>query len=170
MTKPTLTRDLMTVGVPTCKTSTPVRDVARFLLGHDVEEMVVLDEEGQGVGVIGYEQIIARLDREDLADLPAEKILSEGVPELPADIPLVAAAQMLRDRRVRVGYMLHNSAGITYPAAFLSYRHLLRYVAAADDAELGDLGVAARRKSPLDQFIEKRDAARRKAGVADPPG
>ena len=32
-----LVRDLMTVGVPTCKTTTPIIEVARFLIEHNVE-------------------------------------------------------------------------------------------------------------------------------------
>ena len=160
-----LARDLMTVGVPTCKTATPVLDIARFILQNNVEEMVVLDEEGQGVGVVGLEQLIALYGQPDLDTLTAEQAMSEGVPDIPADVPLPLAAQMLRDRRIRVAYMLHSSAGITYPAAYLSYHHLLRHLAARDESELKDLGLAAERKSPLEQFIERRDAARRKAGL-----
>jgi CBS domain-containing protein len=143
--------------------------VARFLLANNVEEMVVLDEDGHGVGVIGYEQLVAHSDRDGAAELPAEQMMTEGVPELPADVPLAVAAHMLRDRRIRVGYMLHNAAGITYPAAFLSYRHIVRVLAARNEDDLRDLGLAAARKSPIQQFTEKRDAARRKAGLADPP-
>lgn len=53
----------------------------------------------------------------------------------------------------------------TCPAAFLSYRHILRHMAAKDEEELKDLGLAAERKSPIEQFIERRDEARRKAGI-----
>lgn len=165
--KPMLARDLMKVGVPTCKTSTPLRDVAGFLIEHNVEEMVVLDEEGHGVGVVGYQEIVAQAGSEEAGDLAAEDIMSESLTELPADLPIAAAAQLLKDKGVRVGYMLHNAAGITYPAAYLSYRHFLRLLAARDESELKDLGLAAERKSPVEQFIEKRDAARRKADAAD---
>jgi CBS domain-containing protein len=163
--KPMLARDLMTVGVPTCKTSTPVQEIARFLLEKNAEEMVVLDEEGHGVGVVGFEQLVAVYGQPDTGSLAAEQVMSEGVPDIPADVPLPLAAQMLRDRHIRVGYMLHNSAGITYPAAYLSYRHILRHMAARDESELRDLGLAAERKSPLEEFIERRDAARRRAGL-----
>ncbi|MDI6770695.1 MAG: CBS domain-containing protein [Anaerolineales bacterium] len=53
----TLIRDLMTVGVPTCKTNTPIVDIARFMIENNVEEMVVLGSEGESVGVIGYEEL-----------------------------------------------------------------------------------------------------------------
>lgn len=161
-----LVRDLMTVGVPTCKISTKVVDLTRFILENNVEELVVLGEEGEGVGVVGYEELVGVYGRENVNELTAEAVMREGVPELPADIPIVAAAQMMRDQRIRVAYMNHNSAGIIYPAALISYRHILRALAARDENELKDLGIAAERKSPLAQFVERRDEARRKAGLA----
>jgi CBS domain-containing protein len=155
----------MTVGVPTCKTSTPIVDTARFLVEHNVEEMVVLGTEGEGVGVIGYEELVNAYQRENVRALTAEDVMREGVPELPSDIPLTAAAQMMKDKGIRVAYMTHNSAGIIYPAAMISYRHIVRHLAAKDESELKDLGLAAERKSPVEVFIARRDETRRKAGI-----
>jgi len=162
---PELVRDLMTVGVPTCKITTSVVDIARFIIENNVEEMVVLGDEGEGVGVCGYKELVNAYSRDDVRELTAEDIMSEGVPELPSDIPLTLAAQLLRDKDIRVAYMNHNSAGIIYPAASISYKHLIRHLAAKDDSELKDLGINAERKSPLEQFIERRDEARRQAGL-----
>jgi CBS domain-containing protein len=155
----------MTVGVPTCKNDSPIAEIARFLIEHNVEEMVVLGSEGEGVGVVGYEELVNSYGREDVKSLTAEYVMREGVSELPADIPLTAAAQMMKDKRIRVAYMNHNSAGIIYPAAMISYRHIVRHLAAKDESELRDLGLTAERKSPVEQFIERRDEARRKAGI-----
>ena len=155
----------MTVGVPTCKITTPVVDIARFLIDNNVEEMVVLGDEGEGVGVCGYKELVDAYEREDVRELTAEEVMSEGVPELPSDIPLKVAAQLMKDKNVRVAYMNHNSAGIIYPAASISYKHLVRHLAAKDESELKDLGINAERKSPLEQFIERRDEARKKAGL-----
>jgi CBS domain-containing protein len=116
---PTLVRELMTVGVATCKTSTPIQEVASFLIEHNLEEMVVLNADGEGVGVCGYNELVGVYGREDLANLTAENVMREGVTELPADIPIAAAAQMMKDMGVRAAYMNHNAAGITYPAAFI---------------------------------------------------
>jgi CBS domain-containing protein len=163
--KPLLIRDLMTVGVPTCKWETPIADIARFLLEHHVEAMCVLDAEGHGIGVVGEQELIAAYGKEDVHSLKAEDIMSEGVPELGADIPLTIAAQMMKDKGIRIAYMLHNAAGIIYPAAYISYHHILRHIAAKDESDLKDLGLAAERKSPIEVFIERRDEARRKAGL-----
>lgn len=155
----------MTVGVPTCKITTPVMDVARFLIENNAEEMVVLGEEGEGAGICGYQELVNAYDRDDVRDLTVEEVMSEGVPELPSDIPLKLAAQLMRDKGIRVAYMNHNSAGIIYPAASISYRHLVRHLAAKDESELKDLGINAERKSPLEVFMERRDEARRQAGL-----
>jgi CBS domain-containing protein len=160
-----LVRDLMTVGVPTCKWNVPIRDIARFVLDHHVEALCVLDAEGHGIGIVGEEELVAAYGRDNPDELTAEDIMSEGVPELGADIPLTVASQMMNDHGIRIAYMMHNSAGIIYPAAFISYRHILRHMAAKDESELKDLGLAAERKSPIEQFIERRDEARRKAGL-----
>jgi CBS domain-containing protein len=162
---PELVRDLMTVGVPTCKVTTSVVDIARFLIENNIEEMVVLGEEGEGVGVCGYRELVIAYERDDVRELTAEDAMTEGVPELPSDIPLKLAVQLMRDKNIRVAYMNHNSAGIIYPAAFISYRHLVRHLAAKDEEELKDLGIYAERKSPLEQFIERRDEARKQAGL-----
>ncbi|HEY3310099.1 MAG TPA: CBS domain-containing protein [Anaerolineales bacterium] len=161
-----LVRDLMSVGVPTCKTSTSIVDIARFILEHNVEEMVVLGEEGEGVGIVGYEELVNAYDHDKVDTLTAEEVMHEGVPELPADIPLALAAKMMKDKGIRVAYMTHNSAGIIYPAASISYKHILRHMAARDETELKDLGLAAERKSPIETFIARRDEARRKAGLS----
>lgn len=165
MTAPLLVRDLMTVGVPTCKWDTPIVDIARFLLEKNVEAMCVLDGEGHGIGVVGADELVWAYAREGYDSLTAEDIMSEGVPELNPDLPLTVAAQMMKDMGIRIAYMMHNSAGTIYPAAFISYRHILRHIAAKDEGELKDLGLAAARKSPIEQFIERRDEARRKAGL-----
>lgn len=161
----TLVRDLMTVGVPTCKTGTPIVDIARFLVEHNVEEMVILGSEGEGVGIVGYEELVRAYGRENVESLTAEQVMREGVPELPPDISLALAAQMMKDKQIRVAYISHNSAGIIYPAAMISYRHIVRHLAARDESELKDLGLAAERKSPIEIFIKRRDEARKKAGL-----
>jgi len=165
MTLPLLVRDLMTIGVPTCKAGMAIVDIARFLIENNVEELVVLGSEGEGIGIVGYEELVSSYHRENIRELTAEDVMREGIPELPSDLPLVLAAQMMKDKKVRVAYMNHNSAGIIYPAAAISYRHIIRHLAARDESELKDLGLAAERKSPLEVFIEKRENAKRDAGI-----
>jgi predicted transcriptional regulator len=158
-----LVRDLMTVGVPTCPPDTTVGDLTRMLLEKDWEAVVVLDgEEGHALGVVSQLELVRAYARPDAANLRVDAIMREGVPEAPPEIPLAVAAQLMLDQGVRAIYMMHHSAGINYPAAVLTFRHVLRHLAARDDAELRDLGIAAARKTPIEVFIERREAARKR--------
>ena len=161
-----LVRDLMSVGVPTCKTSTNIVEIAAYILQHNIEEMVVLGTEGEGIGVVGFEELINVYEKENLRSLNAESVMREGVPEIPADISLTLAAKIMQDKKIRVAYLTHNSAGIIYPAAYISYKHIIRHIAAKSDADLVDLGLTAERKSPIETFLARRDEARKKAGLA----
>lgn len=154
-------RDLMTVGVETCSPATPVIEVARLMLENGWEDVVVL-EEGNAVGVISQVELVKAFTRPEFADLCAEDILREDVPQVPPDIPLEAAAQFMLDKGVRTLFLMHHAGGIEYPAALISFRHLLRFMVAQDPSELSDLGLKAERESPLETFIRRRNAARRR--------
>jgi CBS-domain-containing membrane protein len=158
-----LVRDLMTVGVPTCPADTPITDLARFLLDGNLEALIVLDQEGHAAGTIGQDELVKAYAHDDWHHLTAEQIMREDIPQIPPDIPSTAAAQIMRDQGVRVLFLMHHAEGINWPAAMISYRHLLRHLAARDHAELKDLGIRAEREAPLETFIRQREAARQKA-------
>lgn len=158
-----LVRDLMTVGVPTCKWDTPVADIASFLLEQNTEGMCVLDQDGNGLGVVSMEELVTAYSREGARHLTAEEIMREGMPIINPEVPLIVGVQIMRDQSTRIAYIIHNSAGTIYPAAYITYRHIIRHLEAEDDQELKDLGISAERKSPLEVFIERRDAALRRA-------
>lgn len=164
-----LVRDLMKVGVPTCPQNTPAVAIAERLLNGDLEALVVLDAEGHAVGVVSRDDLIRAYGRGDCHELTAEQVMTETVPQAPPDIPLTAAAQIMQDMGVRVLYMMHHAEGISYPAASLSYTHLLRHlVARSQDEEIKDLGIKAERESPLATFIKRRDEARRNTSSSEP--
>ena len=152
----------MTVGVPTCKRSTSVVDIARFLIEKHVEGLCVLDDERNGVGVVGMDELVKAYGRPDVCELVAEDIMREGMPTLPADIPLKLAAELMQDQNTRIAYLIHNSAGTIYPAAYITFWHLVRYLAAENGDELKDLGLDAQRELPLEAYIKRRDAAKQR--------
>jgi hypothetical protein len=69
----------------------------------------------------------------------------------------------MQDLGVRILFLNHHAGGIQYPAAYISYKHLLRHLGARDEQELRDLGIKAERESPIDTFIRRRDEALRRA-------
>lgn len=157
-----LVRDLMTVGVETCAPDTPIADLARLLLENGGEEIVVL-EGGHALGTVGVAQLLQAYAKGGYQDLKAGDVLQEGILQIPPDIPLTAAAQIMLDQRRNTLFLMHHAGGIEYPAAVLSYRHLLRHMIARDEQDLKDLGIYAERKPPLESFIQRRNAARRQS-------
>ncbi len=157
-----LVRDLMSVGVPTCAMQASLQQVAGILVNSDIDCVVVIDPEGHAVGVVSQDDLVKAYSQEGWDQLTAEEVMQENVPQVPPDLLLTAAAQLMRDQHARSLFVMHHAGGIIYSAAVLTYRHILRHMAAKDDAELKDLGNQAARKGPLETFIERRDAARQK--------
>ncbi len=152
-----LVRDLMTVGVVTCGSKIPVTTIAEAILEKDIEAVVVLDDMGHALGIVGKAELIKAYGRGDYHDLVADDIFSDGVPQFPPDIPLSAAAQLMLDQNVRVFFLMHRAGGIEYPAAAISFKHFLRHMAMEEPEDLKDMGISADRKSPLETFLERRD-------------
>jgi len=163
MTNPKLVRDLMSVGVPTCSPGDSVVELARLLLEKDWEGFVVLDEHGHAAGVVTQDDLVRAYGRGDFEALKVEDVMRPEVPQAPPDIPLTAAAQLMRDQGVRVLFMMHHAGGIQYPAAYITYKHLLRHIGARNEEELRDLGIKAERESPIETFLRRRGEARRRA-------
>jgi CBS domain-containing protein len=176
MKKAFYVRDLMTVGVPTVTPETDVTDIARFLIEHNLEEVVVL-EEGHNVGIVGYSEILKSFEKasalqeaslaseneqSESSTLTAEDVMRHDVVTVPPDLPLAAVIQIMQDKHLRAVYLTHHAGGVEYPAAWLTYRHLLRFMAARSDEEYKDLGIHAHRQSPLETFIQRRDEARKR--------
>ncbi len=159
---PELVRELMTVGVFTCTADTPIVDLVPYFLEKDLEEAMVM-EDGNAIGVIGQEELVSAIENPDWKSLKVEDIMREDFLQIPADITLKLALKFMQDKKVRAAYLMHNAAGNIYPAGILTYRHILHLLAAKTPEDLSKMGFNAARQSPLDAFIQRRDAARLKS-------
>lgn len=154
----------MQVGVPSCAPDTLASEIARRLIVENLEGVVVLNESGHAVGAVTRQELLRAYEAEPPDTLRAEDVMRADLPQVPPDIPLTAAAQIMSDLRVRILYIMHHAGGRAYPAAMLTDAHLLRMLAALEDEELQDLGIRAQREAPLETFFRRRDEARRQAG------
>lgn len=159
-----MVRDLMTIGVETCSPETPLADIARGLLEKGIEALVVVEPgDRHALGMVSQDELVkawASPAHPDVRSLKAADVMRDQIPQIPADIPITAAAQIMIDLRVRTLYVMHQSDGVDYPAGLITFRHILRHLAAHNPEDLRDLGVQAKRKTPVESFIERRDAAR----------
>jgi len=155
---PKLVRDLMTVGVLTCGTETPIKTITKAMIEKDLEAVVVLDQEGHALGFISQDELVQAYALGKYENLVAHEIMKDGIPQIPPDIPIAAAAQLMQDQGLRVFFLMHHAGGIEYPAAIITYKHFLRHLMIEEVSELEDLGIRANRKAPLDAFFERREA------------
>jgi CBS domain-containing protein len=158
-------RDLMHIGVSTCRIDTSVAEAARTLLRENLEAMVVLDGNGHAVGLLGRREAVAAYARSETRPhgdetATAGDVMRPDIPEVPADIPAIVAAQIMLDREVREVYLMHHAGGISWPAAVLRFEDVLRYLAAESEADLASMGAGAPRKSPIDIFMERYSKTR----------
>lgn len=143
-----LVRDVMQIGVPSCAIDELLPAVARRLVESASDALVVLNEEGEVCGWLDASHLAAVLHR-DYAALTAGDVMSATVPELVADIPVLAAAQMMLDQKVRQLFVLHHLGG-TKAAAVITLRDVMRAVAGMERAP--GVGVGAPRPNAVDAF------------------
>ena len=153
-------RDLMHIGVSTCSTNISVAEAARTLLHENLEALIVLDSNGHAVGVLGRREVVAAYAQAGTRSrggetVTAADVMRPDIPEVPADIPAVAAAQIMLDQGVREVYLMHHASGLSWPAAVLRFEDVLRYLAAESEADLASMGAGAPRKSPVETFMER---------------
>ena len=121
----------MTVGVPDVPAAHAPRRSDALDVEKNWEAVVVLDgDEGHAIGVVSQDEIVEAYERADARTFTAEQVMHEGVPTIPPDVLLTVAAQMMIDQNVRAFFLMHNASGIIYPAAMITYRHILRHLAA----------------------------------------
>ena len=153
-------RDLMHIGVSTCRTNTSVAEAARTLLRENLEALIVLDDNGHAVGLLGRREVVAAYAQSGTHSRGSETatagdVMRLDIPEIPADIPAIVAAQIMLDQGVREIYLMHHAGGISWPAAVLRFEDVLRYLAAESEADLASMGAGAPRKSPVETFMER---------------
>ena len=81
----------MTVGVPTCPPDVPLLELARRMLEKDWEAVVVLaKDDGHALGVVSRAELVRAATRPDASELQAEQVMTDGLPQVPPEIPLTS--------------------------------------------------------------------------------
>ena len=153
-----LVRDVMRIGVPTCRLGDTVAHVAALLIDGGHTAVVVLDEEADTRGWINERILASAYERaaatgEDAAGFAAQDVMEEDVPESPSDIPLAAAVGIMADLGVDHLLFLHHAAGRTWPASVLSLRDVVKALAGPE--YIKNQGTAAPRPTPMDLFRQR---------------
>lgn len=136
MTATVLVRDLMKIGVFSCKLDTPVPQVVNLLLDNDIEGLVVLDGNGNAAGVVTRNELVDLYTSPDpLSSLTAQDIMRYDIPRIPPDIPVSAVGGLMRDCHTRIFFIMHHGGGVSYPSATISYKQLLENIVLLQSGE-----------------------------------
>ncbi len=158
MSQELLVRDVMRIGVPTCKEVDPVPTVAALMLDQNATALIVLDDDGDTAGWINEACLVDVYRRSsivgDAGTMTAGQIMYEQVPEFPAvDVPLSAAVQYMAGEGVDHLFFLHHAGGRAWPASVLSWRDVVRVLAGPE--YLRGQGAGAPRPTPMDLFRQR---------------
>jgi CBS domain-containing protein len=124
--------DWMHRGVITCSPHTPVAQVAQIMDVNDISALVVIDAEGDAIGVISRTDLVnARFIEPYLKHWPgmsAEHLMSKPVIKVAPETTVIAAAKMLHEKRVHRLVVVEETAGHMKPVGILSVTDLARHV------------------------------------------
>ncbi len=155
-----LVRDLMHIGVATCQADTPLVEAVRTLLREGLESLIILDDNSHAAGMLSRREAVAvygrsGADMHHIRTLNVADVMRPDIPEVPPDIPAMAAAQIMLDRNIREVYLMHHGGGASWPAAILRFEDVLRHLSAESESDVADLGAGARRTSPIEAFMQR---------------
>ncbi len=161
MSEPLLVRDVMRIGVPTCKVDDPIIPLAQQMVEQGWTAIVVMDDDGDARGWINERMMAVAFVRvaqtfevsETSKVLTAQDIMDEDVPEAMADIPLSATVQLMADRGVDHLFFMHNAGGKTWPASVVNLRDVVKALAGPEYIKMQ--GMHAARPTPMDLFRQR---------------
>jgi predicted transcriptional regulator len=154
MSEPLLVRDVMRIGVPTCKVEDGIVSLAQQMIDQGWTAVIVMDDDGDARGWINERMLaVAFTHGERAAHMTAAQIMDEDVPEAPADIPLAATVQLMADMGVDHLFFMHNAGGKSWPASVLNLRDVVKALAGPEYIKAQ--GMHATRPTPMDLFRQR---------------
>lgn len=129
-----LVRDIMKIGVPTCKVETPLPEVAKIMARENAAAIIVMDESG-AVGVVSQSDL-ARVYARNYALLAAQEIMTDKIVSIPPDAAATAAAQMMQDEKVHQVFVMHDHPGPSRPSAVVTMHAVVRDMAGLEAERL----------------------------------
>jgi CBS-domain-containing membrane protein len=158
MSSPLLVRDVMRIGVPTCKLEDSIAHVAALMIDGGHTAVVVLDEEADTRGWVNEHILASAYARvaaaaQDASSIAVQDVMDEDVPECASDLPLAATVEIMADLGVDHLFFLHRAVGRTWPASVLSLRDAVKALAGSE--YLKNQGMHAARPTPMDLFRQR---------------
>lgn len=127
--KDKLVRDVMHRKVVTCRVDTPLKDVARLLDSEKINALVVVDEGGDLSGLVSQTDLV-KVCEQDWESLVAEDVMTSDVLTMVADIPVLAAVELMLDNQIRRVVITQGGLAPRRPVGVLSMTDIVGEMAA----------------------------------------
>lgn len=122
-----LVRDIMKIGVPTCRREDKLADVARIIARENVDALIVMDEFG-ACGVLSQTDLV-RVYPRNVDLLSAQDIMSDKIHSVAPEAPITAAANIMQEEKVHQLFIMHDHPGPSRPSAVVTMRSIVRHLA-----------------------------------------
>jgi len=126
--KDKLVRDVMHRKVMSCRVDTPLREVARRLDSEKINALIVVDESGDLSGVVSQTDLVKVCER-DWESMVAEDVMTSDVVTVMADIPVLAAVELMVDNQIHRVVITQGGLAPRRPVGVLSMTDVVREMA-----------------------------------------
>lgn len=127
-----LVAEVMHPGVYACQPGTPVTEVARRMVDHDVSALVVTDDQGYLAGVVTRTDLITLRTFEDYwAELTAEHAMVRQVLTVSPQATVRQACNLMVENRIHRLVVVEKEEACLRPVGVVSQTDIVRKMAAA---------------------------------------
>ena len=126
--KDKLVRDVMHRKVMSCRVDTPLHEVARRLDSEKINALIVVDESGDLSGVVSQTDLVKVCER-DWESMVAEDVMTSDVVTVVADIPVLAAVELMVDNQIHRVVITQGGLAPRRPVGVLSMTDVVREMA-----------------------------------------
>jgi CBS domain-containing protein len=127
-----LVRDIMKIGVLTCRRDDKLPAVAKSMAREDADAVIVMDDYG-ACGVVSQSDLVRAFPR-NFELLTAQDVMTDKIISVAPDAPVTAAANIMQDEGVHQLFVMHEHPGPSRPSAVVTMHAIVRAMGGLDPA------------------------------------
>ncbi len=122
-----LVRDIMKIGVPTCKLDTKLPEIAKIMVREDAGAVIVMDEFGAS-GVVSQTDLVHASTR-NVGLMTAKDVMTDKIVSVAPESTIMAAVNLMQEEKVHQVFVMHEHPGPSRPSAVITMRAIVREMA-----------------------------------------
>ncbi len=127
-----LVRDIMKIGVLTCKRDDKLPVVAKAMAREEADAVIVMDDYG-ACGVVSQSDLVRAFPR-NFELLTAQHVMADKIISIAPEAPITTAANIMADEHVHQLFVMHEHPGPSRPSAVVTMRAIVRAMGGLEPA------------------------------------